>query len=432
MSQAHLLDDKTVDWVDIREIPQVAQDSYDWQFARKNKQTSSDFASVVPYTEFYIGHIVDMWGYNDGEKPLVKYDDSKTCGDISYEAYILKKAFPHKRDKNGKIIPDENDRAVGQKGTDTSSAMGIGNRYEQIIKNLTMQVCKVYIEEIGFVEELRVRNGSASPDGLIFCRQTVEKDKHDKPQKLINYFLTDASHSNFLSHNEIAALSSGTKNFEAKTIVTREMVKRIPIKYHIQVERTAWELHLQSSIYTEAQFVELEKSDWLKKITDYKITFEGDLANVENHLKFGILLVVADTTTDESWHVWPPFWLRTPDQFLKWHSTIADDYKVSNPTWKVTAIYFELVAFWTVEIKLWENYGSVYGPLIESEAQKLYDLVHTEKGRAEYQKLTDAANKKPVTVRAKKQTLFPELCCLCNKSDIENIGTRINSLNLQV
>jgi len=393
MSNAHLLNEDPR-WWEIMALPQVEQDDVKWQYIRKNKQSSSDFASCVPYTKMYIGHIIEMWRY-----PEPKYDANKVC-DGTYEEYCRRKAFPFPRDAEGNIIPDVNDNQTGNKGTSTASAMGIGNRYENIVQNLCSQLCQAFFAQIGWIEEMRHSFAGSSPDAL--CFSTVSKDS----KKLINYFISDQSKSRFLDENEIGFLSPGTKNFEAKTVVSREMCKRIPLKYHIQVERTAYELHLKSSVYAEAQFLELCEHDWLLQIKT--VEHETDLS-IENYAKFGILIVCTHRSNGESKHIWPHPFIRTPQHFMKWRDQTVARMKIQSPENDCVSIYFRLESFWICEVPLWEHYAETYGPLIKKEADYIHYLVHTPEGRKEYQeKYSEKVAKRDIKPRVKPNRLFKE------------------------
>lgn len=393
MSNAHLLNEDPK-WWEVLALPQVEQDDVKWQYIRKNKQSGSDFASCVPYTKKFIGHIISRWNY-----PEPKYDESKVCDGL-YEDFIRKKGYPYPRDAEGNIIPDPNDNKTGNKGTSTLSAMGIGNRYENIVQNLCSQLCQAFISQIGWIEEMRTSCGGVSGDGLL--HSTVSHDS----KRLINYFISDQSKSRFLDENEIGYLSPGTKNFEAKTVVSREMCKRIPLKYHIQVERTAYELHLKSSVYAEAQFLELCEHDWMEQIKS--VENEGNM-RLENYSKFGILIVSTNKITGESIHIWPHVFVRTPQHFMKWRDQTMEKMSIETPNNQLDSIYFRLESMWIVEVPLWQDYESVYGPLIKKEADYIHYLVHTPEGRKEYQdKWSEKVAKRVVKPRAKPICLFKE------------------------
>jgi hypothetical protein len=381
MAQKSLLSEDPT-WTDILALPQMAQDDPKWLQSRKNKQSSSDFAAIVPMTKEYIGHIVEMWNYE--EKGAFPYNPKKTCYTHSYSEYILKKAFPYKRDENDDLVAEDNDDG----GFFGSAATDIGKRFEPIIRNITSQLCHSIISEVGWVEELRYFNAGVSPDGVLHC--SVNQDSNGN-KKLVNYFCTTGTAPSLA---EDMGLSPGTKNFEAKTIVSREMIKKVPIHYHIQVERTAFELHLKSSIYTEARFLELSQIDWIEETKDLP-----HVVPIDEHSKYGILLhcTKKDSTT---FHHWPHAYIKSPKEALWWRDVNIAILKNQHEGLRVTPVYFKLEELWCVEIPLWKDYAQVYGPLIQKEAAYISFLSRTEEGRLEYQ--SKFASKKKKTTRTKQ------------------------------
>lgn len=403
--------DKEPQWYDILALPQIKQGDQAWLNARMNKQSSSDFAAVVPCTEKYIGHIIKMWNYeevdSDGkvQKPFA-YNEAKTCYDYSYEEYIRKKAlFVEKDEENN---DDDDNGVINSFG---GGATAIGHRYENIIRNLTAQHLQRIIDEIGWVEGLRTSNAGVSPDGIVHIDdKNVNRGQH--------FYFFDGQQSD--TNANMLFRTSGAKNFEAKTIVSREMVKKVPIKYHIQVERTAYELHLKSSIYTEARFLELCEKDWMVETNKVK----DIVLPITTHFTYGILLhctaLKSLTTRDgvrkagETWHVWPSIFIRDIKHFLMWRDTMTAYIKSQTlQSVRVVPVYFKVEALWCCEIPLWEKYHEIYGPLIHKEAERLHYLAKTDEGQQEYNLKycnTDTTLKKRAAPRPRRsrQTLFLE------------------------
>lgn len=360
-------------------LPQVDQQTDLWHTRRRNKQSASDFGAVVPRTPHYIQHIVDRWQSED----LSSKRKSSHCYTYGPDAYYLQKVFPFNAD------PIKVNGVVATRG-----ACARGHQFETVIRHMTSQHLALSIVEMGWVEGQHTPHAGVSPDGLVLD----DVDNVNEAQRPHWYSFHSGDTADDTRHNPLfqpGFAVAGPKNFEAKTVVSRAMLEQVPLKYHIQVERTAYELGLLSSIYAEAKFTILHKDTW-------KVSAKAIDPEIE-HMQYGIMVSTANG------YLYAPHHVKTPDAFETWQTNTEG-----------TPIYFRVDAFWCVEIPLWENYKEVYGPLIIQEAEKLNWMATTPDGLEEYNRLRAAKMNKPARQREKK--------CDVNEDDLVDQLTRQKAL----
>lgn len=365
-------------WCDVLNLPQVTQGSQQWLAARCMKQTGSDFAAVIPRTEEYVGHIFDRWQYPD-----VKYSVRANCAkSLTKQQYYKNKCLSVIKFKEqcleNLVVPTEDCQAVindQNYNDDLEGAMSVGKRFENLIRNATIQILGTHISEIGWVENLKTQGAGVSPDGIVHCT-VLPPVVAQLDGKLISY-----GYGIDLKEEENTDLYSKetkkcTRSFEAKTLVTRQCEQRVPLQYHMQVEKNMYELGLESSIYSEAGFIELSLEEWKKR--KEVLEAESD-PKTWKHLKLGCLLLHSRCQKGDDRYVWPHAYVRTPDQFLTWRDMTLAWYSWKYPDVPHYAppevIYFEMETFWCTEIPLWPQYDKVYGPIIKKEIETLNDAV---------------------------------------------------------
>lgn len=368
-----------MDWCDFLKLPQVTQGSEDWLAARCLKQTGSDFAALIPKTKDYVGHIFERWNYTD-----TNYSSRANCAKSLPKAQYYRKkcldAIKFQNKKNTKEDELESKTCTNHNG-DLEGAMSVGKRFENIIRNATIQVLGTHISEIGWVENLKTPHAGVSPDGIVHC--TVYPSKEMKHDKKID--VTEEGVINRIAYGFGIVLETPvntdlfgattlkcTRSFEAKTLVSRQCDQRVPLQYHIQVEKNLYELDLQSAIYSEAAFIEMSVEEWERR----RLELAND-CNI-NHLRLGCLILHSRLHEGHERYVWPHAYVRTPEQFMEWRDLTLTWY-----TWKYPdtvdappeVIYFEMEKLWITEIDLWSNYTKIYAPLIRNEIEHLTKAV---------------------------------------------------------
>ena len=265
-------------WCDLLKLPQVTQGSQEWLEARCMKQTGSDFAAVIPRTKEYVGHIFDRWQYLD-----IKYSAKANCAkSLTKQQYYKNKCLSVIKFKEQLLKPvattEDSPEVTDEQNynDDLEGAMSVGKRFENIIRNATIQTLGTHISEIGWVENLKTEHAGVSPDGIVHSTilPPAPVEHHGKP---ISYGygidLREEENTDLYSKETRRC----TRSFEAKTLVTRQCEQRVPLQYHMQVEKNLYELGIQSSIYSEAGFIELSLEEWkrrkeeLEKESDSKI-----------------------------------------------------------------------------------------------------------------------------------------------------------------
>lgn len=364
----------------ILSLPQIEQQTPIWYQARRNKQSASDFGAVVPRTSEYIQHIVDRWQSKDLSKK------SKYCYDFGPDEYYLRKI-----QRNDTSFCSSTTYSFKQ-----SSSCATGNQFETIIRNITAQHLHCDIVEMGWVEGQRSPHAGVSPDGLLETSSGGGDVMRicEAPRQSHSYFYDYKQHGTSQDSarqdpdHHSGYMVDGCKNFEAKTIVSRPMIKQVPLKYHIQVERTAYELGVESSIYSEARFTTIHEKTWRQELLNAAVISDDD------HLIYGLMLA---SRSNYNTYMYPPMHLKKPEELMQWvEDTIRDGKDEYN------IIYFRLDAFWCVEIPLWHKYDEVYGPLILREADKLHWFATTEDGKIELERL-HAKKKQQQMERAQKR-----------------------------
>ena len=368
---------------EILALPQIEQQSEAWYAARRNKQSASDFGAVVPRDARYIQHIVDMWGSDDLRK---KVTHCYTFGPDEY--YLNKVHYP---------LPLHSEPTRGF----TSKTCAIGHQFEPIVRIITQQHLGKSIVEMGWVQGQHTPHAGVSPDGLVIDDELRTVDEHEQCRPHWYSYNCAVGQIGAQKHiNNVAGFArQGPKNFEAKTIISRAMTHQVPLKYHIQVERTAYELGVQGSIYTEAKFLGVHEETWREEVSKYQAPADGT-PNI--HLEYGIMLL-------KGWdsYQYAPEHIVTPAQFLDWVEAQRQTDQALKP------IFFKVDAFWCVEIPLWDKYADVYGPLILTEAEKLHWFATTAEGKLEYNRLKEVKAEKKRTREAKQncrkqQTFKPD------------------------
>lgn len=388
-------------------LPQIEQQTSDWYKARRNKQSASDFGAVVPRTSQYIQHIVDRWQSDDlKEKRRTQSVTSQYCYTFGPDQYYLQKV--HLESKDAQLAS-----ASGSFGTSTACASG--QQFETVIRNAAAQHLGFNIVEMGWVEGQHTPHAGVSPDGLVLDNlMTLDRHEHQHEPHWYMY-----EHDATAEHpqNVLGFAFRGPKNFEAKTIVSRPMIQKVPLKYHIQVERTAFELGTKSSIYTEAKFTTLHHLSWQEQVL---AASDKDFTAMR-HLAFGIMLSRYDPDTKSTQYIYADVGVKTPAQFLQWAET--EEAKLEDATIHQKRIHFRLDAMWCVEIPLWEKYAEVYGPLIIKEAEKLHWFATTPEGEEEYMRLHKAREDARSVRRKKKNFDAGKAENECNKEDIQALYT---------
>lgn len=360
----------------ILNLTQIEQNTLEWYQVRVNKQTASDFGAVVPRTSMYIQHIVDRWDSAD----LSRRSKLGTCFTYGPSDYYLRKV---------QISPCahvENDtRAYQSRG---GGACAMGHQFEPVIRTLTSQHLRLSIVELGWVEGQHTPHAGVSPDGLVLDDTVATVDNHDQP----HFYAFEHGHVVAHPQSHAGFRYRGPKNFEAKTLVSRSCTYQVPLKYHIQVERTAYELGVPSSIYAEARFTFLHEETWHNNNNN-----NGNGCQPQ-HLEYGLMLLVRRSSADE--YVYPPVEAVQKEQFIAWRDHFLATTELDKST--ILPIYYRLEHFWCVEIPLWDRYDEVYGPLIVAEADKLHWMATTSEGHRAYDELA-LAKRKEQEMRASRK-----------------------------
>ena len=366
-------------WCDLLKLPQVTQGSEDWLAARCLKQTGSDFAALIPKNETYIGHIMKRWQYPD-----LKYSDKAHCAkSLPRAQYYRKKCLDAIKFKAKKLYEAEGDQPCASISCENyndnlEGPMQVGKRFENIIRNATIQILGTHISEIGWVENLKTEHAGVSPDGIVHSTVypssdmlNVKKDR-SAPHKLISY----GYGINLQQEENIDLFSPDsrpcTRSFEAKTLCTRQCDQRVPLQYHIQVEKNLYELDLQSAIYSEGGFIEMSVEEWEKR----RLDMSDDIDT--KHLRLGCLILHSRLHKGDDRYIWPHAYIQTPQQFLEWRDLTLKWYSWKYPETREAppeVIYFELEKLWITEIELWSDYARMYSPLIDNEIKHLIEAV---------------------------------------------------------
>jgi hypothetical protein len=313
-------------WWELQRLAVADQDArVDFLNARRGMLTASDFASVVPRTEKFVGHIFDQWKYDEKVVSLAKTEAGK-CGKQSYAKFIEAKLLVRKDDTPAG--PQDN-KALGS----PRNEMERGNLFEDAIVVLTEQIYGVSIARCGFIASRRTPNSGVSPDGL-FMETPVDPS------------------SGLL-------VESKFRLFEAKTVVSRAMDKKVPLKFHIQMERALFEAGVQTCVYTEVRFEDLSEEEWTASFTD-----EGAYA------KYGLMVI------SEGKVHYAHAMVRTMADFLAYR----DAWSTGDAPY---VKYFRVDELWTTEVHLWHDYEKVYGALIHEQSEYLAYLQTAGAGKDE-------------------------------------------------